>query len=175
MKCTSSPSLDLGFSRKVQAMEIQIGPFEFTILNMHLAPRSKDDRIETNDYEVRELKKLSSRLVDVRFPLKNLMLIGDFNTYPIDDDLNKRLRFENIFKPQEYTNVCKNQCYDNIIVHQKLKLCCTSSSVQDIIVDGDIATAQLKNMFDHLPICAEFKIPRQLDLKPAYGYMVDFD
>ena len=105
------------------------------------------------------------------------MLIGDFNTYPIDDDLNKRLRFENIFKPQEYTNVNKNQCYDNIIVHQKLKLCCTYSSVQDIILDRDnIATAeQLKHKFDHLPICAEFVIPRQLNLMPAYGYIVHFE
>ena len=167
--------LNLGFSRTVQAMEIRIGCFEFTLLNFHLAPRSKDDRIETNDYEVRELKNLSSRLVDVRFPVKNLILIGDFNTYPIDDDLNKRLRFENIFKPQEYTNVCKNQCYDNIIVHQKLKLCCTSSSVQDIIVGRNIATAeQLKYKFDHLPIFAEFEIPRQLNLTPAYDDIVHF-
>ena len=40
----------------------------------------------------------------------------------------------------------------------------------------NIATAeQLKDKFDHLPIFAEFEIPRQLNLTPAYdGYIVHF-
>ena len=134
LQMTNTSPVNLGFSRNVQAMEIQIGPFEFTLLNFHFAPRYDDVRRIKNDCDLHELKKVSSRLVDDGFPPKNLILIGDFNTYPIDDDLNKRLRFENIFKPHEYTNVSKNQCYDNIIVHQKLKLCCTSSSVQNIII-----------------------------------------
>ena len=192
MKKTSPVTSDFSRSRKVQAMEVQIGPFEFTLLNFHFAPRSDDDRIEINDYEVLQLVRMSSRLEKEKFPSKNLILIGDFNTYPLDDYLNKRLRFENILGPQEYTNVSRNKCYDNIIVHQKLKLCCTSSSVQDIIVDPVTATAeqlkhkfvqdiivdpvtataeQLKHKFDHLPICAEFEIPRQLNLMPAYGYI----
>ena len=172
MKKTSPENLD--FCRMVQTMEIQIGPFEFTLLNFHFAPRFKYDdvRRKKNDVELYQLKNVSRHFIKEKFPPKNLILIGDFNTYPLDDDLNKRLRFENIFKPQEYTNVSKNQCYDNIIVHQKLKLCCTSRSVQDIIVNGDIATAdQLEYKFDHLPICAEFEIPRKLNLMPLYdGY-----
>ena len=166
--------LNLGFSRKVQAMEIQIGRFEFTLLNFHFAPRYDCVRRIWNHYEVHQLKRVSS-VVKEKFPRKNLILIGDFNTYPIEDTLYKRFRFENIFKPHEYTNVGKNQCYDNIIVQQKLKLCCTSSSVQNIILDGDIARAELlKDKFDHLPICAEFEIPRQLNLMAARGYRAHF-
>ena len=170
LQIKKTSAVNLGFSRKVQAMDIQIGPFEFTLLNFHFAPRYNSVGRRRNDCEVQHLKRVSSRLVQENFPPKNLILIGDFNTYPIGDDLNKQRRFENILKPQQYTNAGKNQCYDNIIVHQKLKLCCTSSSVQNIEEDLVTRTTELRHILDHYPICAEFEIPRKLNIMPHYGY-----
>ena len=68
LKVKNTSPVNLEFSRKVQAMEIQIGHFEFTLLNFHFAPRSDDDRRNINDYEVHQLKEVSSSLVEEGFP-----------------------------------------------------------------------------------------------------------
>ena len=67
MKNEPPPPMNLGFSRKVQAMEIRIGHFEFTLLNFHFAPRYDDAHRIKNDCDLHELKDLYRRLGEQDF------------------------------------------------------------------------------------------------------------
>ena len=149
---------DIGFKKKVCKMEIQIENFWFTILNFHFACREDDDSDsrEENDGEVKQLCDIPK---STNFRNTNPILLGDFNICPINNELTKSHHFERFFEPHEYTNVAKSHCYDNIIVHHKLKLCSKTHHIECIDVPDDETKKKLPNMFDHLPIWAEFEIP----------------
>ena len=82
-------------------------------------------------------------------------MLGDFNAYLCNDQLEKESGYENIFRPHEYTNILETDCYDNIMVHRTSNRCCTEHEVEK---NDEDKRKRFKTTSNHYPIWADFDI-----------------
>ena len=142
--------------------------FKIAIINFHLRPRTSIRRNKENETEVLQLGKTLSRAKAIcereehGVPEHNFLLIGDFNTIPLDPDLASR-DYRNIFGITEHTNVADTETYDNIIVHSTFEQRCIHHGKKNIITAGRssaesrrLEALEEKYISDHFPIYADF-------------------
>ena len=142
--------------------------FRIAIINFHLRPRSSGETKAQNEQEVLRLGKTLSQAKAIceregfGVPEHNFLLIGDFNTIPLDPDLASR-DYRNIFGITEHTNVADTETYDNIIVHSTFEQRCIHHGKKNIITAGRssaesrrLEALEEKYISDHFPIYADF-------------------
>lgn len=142
--------------------------FKIALINFHLKPRNCPENKKKNDAEVLYLWKI---LTDAQYecrdkghdiPDNNFILIGDFNTIPLNPELSSH-GFKNIFGITEHTNVKNTDTYDNIIVHSTFEQRCIKHKViREHIVMRDKSSPRddyltsIDKISDHCPIYADF-------------------
>ena len=161
-------------SRSLRAFEhtpllavFSIRDFRIAIINFHLRPRSPKIK-KLNDQEVLLLGKALSQAKTIcereghGVPEHNFLLIGDFNTIPLDPDLDRH-EYRSLFGITEYTNVADTDTYDNIIVHSTFKQRCIQHDKKNIETAGcrsatsrRLETLREEKVSDHYPIYADF-------------------
>ena len=118
-----------------------LGEFKFNLVNLHLRPYKH----KNHPIEIQNLHKVLDMTEETNCCS---ILVGDFNEYPCNDELKKRL-YENVIRPHQYTNLIGTHCYDNLIVPYSLYLRCIG---QEVYKHELIA----RPYFDHYPVVANF-------------------
>ena len=126
-------------------LAFSLGEFNFALVNFHLRPFYH----KAHSAEIQRLHKILD-MVKEKGEEENCcsILVGDFNEYPCNDELKKRL-YENVIRPHQYTNLIGTHCYDNLIVPYSLYLRRTG---QEVYKHGLIQ----QPYFDHYPVVANF-------------------
>ena len=118
-----------------------LGNFNFKLVNFHLRPYNH----KNHPIEIQRLYEVIDTTEEKNW---YSILVGDFNEYPCNDELKKRL-YENVIRPHQYTNLIGTHCYDNLIVPYSLYLRCIG---QEVCKDKLIT----RTYFDHYPVVANF-------------------
>ena len=157
------------FERKPYHFKFKFEGITINLVNLHLIQRGNDQ--PTRIFEIsKKIKndKEQDKLIDLVRHVHQLgtyvFLIGDFNCFPWSKGLHVQdkkylnpfpfQKYVNLFPLRMYTNTKQDECYDNIIVPDKIvhdKRLCRNV---DVITDHG-----LKNVSDHFPICADFCFP----------------
>ena len=149
------------FERRPYHLKFKFEGSTINLVNLHLIHRGNDQ----SSRKVEISKKINSdkeqdQLIDLVHGVcptdqrgTYVFLIGDFNCFPSSKGLQDN-KYANLFPLRMYTNTKQDECYDNIIVPDKIvhdkRLC------RNVVV---ITDHHLKNVSDHFPICADFYFP----------------
>ena len=142
------------FERKPYHFKFKFEGITINLVNLHLIQRGNDQsrkNVEVskkinNDKEQDQLIDLVRHVCPTDQPGTYVFLIGDFNCFPWSKDLHVQdNKYVNLFPLRMYTNTKQDECYDNIIVPDKI------TCHRDVITDY-----RLKDVSDHFPIYADF-------------------
>ena len=140
------------FARRPYHLKFKFEGRTINLVNLHLTSRGNGQakrKIEiskkiNNDKEQDKLIDLVHNVCPIDQPSPYVFLIGDFNCFPWSKGLEMK-NYVNLLPLRKYTNTKQDECYDNIIVPDKIKC------------DRNVITADnLKRLSDHFPIWAEF-------------------
>ena len=142
------------FERRPFHLKFKFEGSTINLVNLHLIRRgnrpkesNEISRKIKNDIEQDKLIDLVHSVCPTDQPGTYVFLIGDFNCFPWSKGLEMK-NYVNLFPLRKYTNKKQDECYDNIIVPDKIKC------------HRDVITADnLKLLSDHFPIYADFCFP----------------
>ena len=138
---TRSGDFVLSHGRYSLYRAFSLGKFKFKLVNFHLRPYNH----KNHPFEIQRFHEVLDVTEEENW---YSILVGDFNEYPCNDELKKRL-YENVIGPHQYTNLIGTHCYDNLIVPYSLYLRCIG---QEVCKDKLIT----QPYFDHYPVVANF-------------------
>ena len=161
------PDRSDSFIREPYYGSFQAGKFDFTVIATHVIWGNK---VSERRREIKKLAEVYEQIQDMDREEQDIILVGDFNREPDDEQAFKKLRdipsMINLFNLPDKTIIFDSNLYDNIWFQSKYVKEYTGVSGINRFDESDFGNNDEKASLivsDHRPVWAEFNTTRDDD------------